>query len=172
MSETTEISRNQDFISTLPHRIIATVGATATILLIFLVAYWFELIPSGVSISIGLFISLPLVFTFIFGVILDKPDFTSTLRHYGFGIYILIALIAYFVYMKPDSFMLFGKYIIQFFIGFFLSMFSGACYLIPYHLLRKYKYRIKASISLGISTILSFTLLFILKYYKVFEWVT
>ncbi len=172
MEETKETTKGQGFISRLPNRIVNVIGATSTILIIFILAYWLELIPGGVSLSIGLFISLPLVFSFIFGIITNKPNFGSTLRHYSFGLYLIIALIIYFVYMKPDSFMLFGKYLIQFFVGLVFIMLSGAFYLIPSHLLRKQKYRWKASISFVISLVLSFIIIFILRYYKVFEMIS
>lgn len=175
MEEVKENAKEQDFISTLPHRIILTAGATASVLVILLIASWLNLVPesaSGIIISVGLFISLPLVFSFIFGIITNRPNFTSTLRHYGFGIYLLIALIIYFIYMKPDSFMLFGKYLVQFFIGLIIALMAGLFYFIPYHFLRKQKYRIKASISFGISLILIFLILFILKHYGIFELVS
>lgn len=164
-----EKGMKEDFVSTLPHRIINVLGATSTVLIIFLIAYWLELIPEGVSLSIGLFISLPLIFTFIFGILVNRPNF-STFRHYGFGFYILVALIVYFIYMKPDSLMLFWKYLIQFFTGLVLAMFSGALYLIPYHTLRRKSYRWKASVSFVISLVFSFLVIFVLKYYKIFEW--
>ena len=169
MGETKEITKEQDFVSTLPNRIISVVGATSTILIIFIIAYWLKLIPSGVSLSIGLFISLPLVFSFIFGIIMNRPNFTSTWRHYSFGAYLVIALVIYFIYMKPDSFMLFGKYLVQFFVGLIFTLLSGTFYLIPYRILREKPYRWKASISFVISLVLSFLIIFILRYYKIFE---
>lgn len=166
--EIKETSKKQDFVSTLSYRIIGTVGCTASILIILLIALWSNLIPKGaegISLSIGLFISLPLVFSFIFGIITNKPNFSQTLRHYGFGLYILIALVIYFIYMKPDSFTLFGKYLIQFFIGFFIALIAGLFYLIPYRLLRKQKYRIKASISFVVSFLITFIIIVILNRY-------
>ena len=171
MEETKEITK-EEFVSTLPHRIISVIGSTSTILIIFLIAYWLELIPEGVSISIGLFVSLPLIFTFIFGILVNRPNFGSTLRHYSFGLYLIVALVIYFVYMKPDSFMLFGKYLVQFFLGFVLTMISGTLYLVPSYYLRKYPYRWSASISFSISLILSFIIIFILKHYEVFEMIS
>jgi len=163
----------KDFISTLSYRIIGTVGAITSILIILLILSWLSLIPeaNGILLSMGLFVSLPLVFSFIFGILANRPNF-STLRHYGFWVYLLIALVIYFIYMKPDSFMLFGKYIAQFFIGFFIALIAGVSYLLPYFFLRKKSYRIKASISFGISLLITFIIIFILKYYKIFELVS
>ena len=138
-----KIEKSKEFISSIPNRIISVVGATSSILIIFLIAYLLKLIPLGVSISVGLFISLPLAFSFVFGVLTNNPNFGSTIRNYGFWGYLFFILILYFIYMRPDSFMLLGKYICQFFLGLFLTIFAGGFYLIPNNLLKKYQYRIK-----------------------------
>jgi len=165
----------EDFVSTLSYRIIVTTGATSSILLMLLIASWLNLIPDeaeGIIFAIGLFISLPLVFSFIFGLITNNPNFGSTLRHYGFGLYILISLVIYFLYLRPDSFMLFGKYLVQFFLGFVLAFIIGLVYFGIHHLLRKHKYRIKTSISFVVALLFSLITIFILKHYNVFEWMT
>lgn len=172
MGETKENKKEQSFISRLPNRIVNVVGATSTVLIIFAIASWLKLIPQGVLVSIGLFISLPLVFSFIFGIITNKPNFTSTWRHYSFGAYLVVALVIYFIYMKPDSFMLFGKYIVQFFVGLIFTMLSGTFFLVSSNILRKKEYRWRTSISFVISLVLSFIIIFILKHYNVFNWIS
>jgi len=166
--------KGDDFTSTIFYRIAGTLGASSSILIIVLIASLLKLIPenaNGIVLSIGLFISLPFVFSFIFGIITNKPDF-STLRHYGFGVYFIIALVIYFLYIRPDSFMLFGKYLVQFFIGFFIALIAGLLYLAPYYWLRRKKYRVKASVSFGISLFITLIIIFILKHYKIFEMIS
>lgn len=156
---------------TLLQRIENTVGATSSILLIVLIASWLDLIPGGVALSMGLFISMPLIFSFIFGVIMNKPNFTSTLRHYGFGIYLVLITIIYFSYLKPDSFTLFGKYIIQFVIGFTLSIIGGLLYLGPAKLLKNKEYRWRASISFVTSFSVTIIIIIFLNKY-LFNWIS
>jgi len=165
-----ELKKDQN--TTIFQKISNITGTTATILLVVLIASWFKLIPQGVAVSMGLFVSLPLVFTFIFGIITNKKNFSSVVRHYGFGIYIIITMVIYFIYMRPDSFMLFGKYIIQFFIGFIIAGIAGLFYIIPYNLLKNKKYRWRALTGCLVSLFVTFSIFFILKYYGVFEWLS
>jgi len=172
MEEEKETNQKINNLNSIPNQIIKTVGATTSILTVMLIASLFNLIPKGIGISVGLFISLPFVFSFIFGIITNRPNFTSTIRHYSFILYLFIALVIYFIYMMPDSFMLFGKYFVQFFMGLIIALISGLFYLITYRIFRNYSYRIKASVSFVVSLAITFLIIFILKYYKVFEWIS
>jgi len=145
-------------------------GATASILIITSIASLINLIPRGITISIGLFVSLPLAFTFIFGIITNKKNFSSVIRHYSFGAYVILTMIIYFIYMKPDSFIIFGKYFAQFLIGFVIAGIAGLFYTIPYILLKNQKYRWRALSGFLVSFIVTFTIFLVLKIYGVFEW--
>jgi len=120
--------------------------------------------------AIGLFVSLPLVYSFIFGVIFNKPNFVSVLRHYGFLVYILVALGVYLMILKPDSIILGFRYFFHFILGLVISVVGYFSYAITYRLSRRFKkYRWRALLSFLVSFIIMFVLVFVLSHYKIFE---
>ena len=156
-------------INSLPYRIYSISGAIATITLIVLILYTLKIIPSSVSLSIGLFVSLPLIYSFIFGIIFNRPNFAAVLRHYSFAIYIIVALVIYMIILRPDSLILGIRYFFHFFLGFVLAIIGYFCYATSFRLLKKYKYSISASISFGVSFIITLIITLLLKYFKIFK---
>ena len=159
----------RDDFNNLPNRATKIVGASASIAIITLILKSLGIIPSSVALSLGFFTSLPLIYSFIFGIITNRPNFSSALRHYSFLAYLIISLIIYLVILKPDSLTLGIKYFFHFFLGLVLAVIGYFCYIISYRLLIKKSYRIKASISFGVSLIITFIVAFILNHYKIFE---
>lgn len=146
-------------------------GATASVTLIALILYFLNIIPEGVSLSIGLFVSLPIVFSFIFGIIFNKPNFSNVFRHYSFTGYLLISLVIFMFVLKPTSITEGTKYLFHFIFGLFLSIVSYFTYAISYKLssIKIEKYRWRALISFGTSFAITFIITFILKHFNVFE---
>jgi len=157
-------------INNLPNRAIRIAGATASIMIIAIILKSIKLIPNSIALSLGLFVSLPLIYSFIFGIIFNKPNFASALRHYSFAIYIIISLVIYMVILKPDSLILIVRYLLHFFIGFILAIMGYTSYAVSYKLSKKLKkYRWRALISFGVSFLTMFIITFILYYFKIFE---
>lgn len=155
-------------VNTFLQRMMNISGAIASIIIITTIIYFFRIIPSTVSIAMGFFVSLPIAYSFIFGIIFNKPNF-STLRHYGFLFYVLLALIIYMLVLKPDSIVSGVRYLLHFFIGFILVVVGYSCYALGYKVMKKYKYRWRALMGFGISLIIIFIITFILKHFKIFE---
>jgi len=156
-------------LNNLPNRIIKVSGATASIAIIATILYIIKFIPSTVSIAISFFISLPLMYSFIFGIITNRPNFSSTLRHYSFLTYLLVAFIIYLIVLKPISILSGLAYSLHFFIGLIIAVISFSTYVISYNILRKYKYRVKASISFIISLIIALIIAFVLEHFSIFD---
>lgn len=152
-----------------PNRLMNTVGALASVTIITSILYLMKLMPLNSVIAMGLFISLPIAFTFIFGIIFNKPNF-STIRHYGFLVYLIIAFLIYLiVFTKPTSLLEGIIYSWHFLLGLIISVIAFFTYTMSSKILKKQKYRIRTSVSLGISLAITFAFTFILKHYKVFE---
>jgi len=158
-------------LNTLFSRIVKISGATASITIITLILCSLKIIPYNISVAIGLFISLPLIYSFIFGIITNRPNFTSVIRHYSFTIYIIVSLIIFMFVLKPTSIIEGVRYFFYFFVGFFLAIIGYSTYSLSYNLVSKKteKYRWRASISFGVSLLITFIITFILKYFKIFE---
>jgi len=150
--------------------VIYSVGATVVLSAILFLSWVTEFLPSGILLSMGLFFSLPLFFTFIFGIIYNRPNF-SVRRRYGFLAYWIVALGFFYFFLPPvsvtDTFMLF----LQFLTGFLISIISGMLYIMPFNFLKKYSYRIRASISFITSFGLTYAIIFALKYWGVISWI-
>jgi len=155
-------------INTFPQRVMGISGAIASIIIITTILYFFRIIPSTTSIAMGFFVSLPIAYSFIFGIIYNKPSF-STIRHYGFLFYILLALIIYMLVLKPDSIVLGVRYLLYFFLGFILSAVGYFCYSVGYKIMKKHKYRWRALVGFGISLIITFIVAFTLKHFNIFD---
>jgi len=156
-------------INSLSFRIYSVSGAIATIAIIATIIFLLKLIPESIGISIGLFTSLPLIYSFIFGIIFNKKDFQSVLRHYSFTAYILLILVIFMIILKPTSIFEGFKYFVYFVFGFIIAVIGYIFYLIPYRICKKLKYRWQVLISFGVSLLISLIITFILKHYGVFE---
>lgn len=154
-----------------PSKAIRVAGATASITIIALILYALKIIPSSIPIAIGFFVSLPLVYSFIFGLIFNKPNFSSVFRHYSFIAYLILALIIYMIVLKPSSIVEGFRYFFHFILGLILAVIGYFFYAVSYKLSSKKvkKYRWRALIGFGVSFIMTFIITFILKYFKVFE---
>jgi len=170
MEEVKENTNNK--VNDIYNRLIKISGATTSITIITTILYFLKIIPLSVSISIGFFVSLPLVYSFIFGIITNKQNFTSTLRHYSFLIYLIISLVIYLIILKPDSILLVVRYSFHFLIGLILAAIGYFLYATTFNLSKKLEYRWRALIGFGISFLVTLILAIILKYYKIFELVS
>ena len=152
-------------------RTIRIVGASASITIITLILYVLKVIPGNVSLAIGFFVSLPLVYSFIFGIIFNKPNFTSVFRHYSFIAYLLVALVIFMLVLNPSSIVEVVRYSFHFVLGLVLAIIGYFFYAFGYKTSSKWveKYRWKALISFGISFIMTLIIAFILKHFKIFE---
>lgn len=146
-------------------------GASASIAIITIILYALNIIPKNVSLSVGLFTSLPLVYSFIFGIIFNRPNFSSVFRHYSFTAYIILALVIFMIILKPSSIIEGVRYSFHFILGLVLAIIGYFFYAISYKISSKWfdKYRWRALISFGISFIITLIVTFILKHYKIFE---
>ena len=146
-------------------------GATASITIITLILYVLKIIPENVSLAIGFFISLPLVYSFVFGIILNKPNFSSVLRHYSFTAYLTLTLVIFMVILKPSSIIEGVRYLFHFVLGLVLAIIGYFFYAISYRTSSKLvdKYRWRALIGFGVSFIMTLIIAFILKNFKIFE---
>jgi len=155
-------------INSFPNKLLSMSGAVVSITIITSILYLFKLIPLNIVISMGLFISLPIAFTFIFGIIINRP--IQTWRHYGFLVYIITSFLLYLVFFtRPNSLLEGVIHSWHFLLGFIISVVAFVTYSIPNKILKNKSYRTRASISLGISLLITFSLTFILKHYKIFE---
>jgi len=157
-------------IATLPQRILTVTSAAAAVLIIFLLIAWLKLLPEGIIISAGLFISLPLIFVFVFGVLTNNPNFSSKLRQYGFVIYLAILLGIFFYYLRPEGVTHCFKLLLQFFLGLVIALVVGLFYVFPFRLLKDNSYRIRAGFSFLISTAITIISLLILNYFGLLNW--
>ena len=157
-------------LSSLPNAIIGTLGATASVLMTTIIIGYLGILPETIVYTIGLFVSLPLIFTFIFGLITNNPDYESAIRRYGFGAYILVALVIFMVIARPEGFLDGLNLFYHFLIGFSIAMFSGLVYVWFYKILRENTYRVKAGVSFLISTLLTAAIIFVLDHYDLFNW--
>ncbi len=155
----------------LSNRIINVVGGTASITIIVLILYLLKIIPESVSLAIGLFVSLPIVYSFVFGVILNKPNFSSVVRHYSFAVYILLALILFMIILRPSSIVEGVRYSFHFILGSIIATIGYFTYAMSYRIVSKQtdKYRWRALISFGISFVFTFTIAFLLKHFNIFD---
>ena len=153
------------------NRVVNLAGATATVSIIVLILYALKVIPSNVSLSIAFFVSLPLVYSFIFGIILNKPNFSSVFRHYSFIGYLIIALVLYMIVLRPSSIVEGTRYFVHFILGLVLAIIGYSTYAMSYRLFLKKikKYRWLASLSFGISFLITLTIAFILNHFNIFD---
>jgi len=158
-------------INSFSSRMVNLAGSTATVIIIALILYTLKIIPEEVSIAIGFFTSLPLVFSFVFGIITNKKDFGSVLRHYSFTFYLILAFVIYMVVLKPSTITQGFSYFVYFLFGLFLAVVGYFFYSISYKISSKFteKYRWRALFSFGISFVVTFIITFILKHFNVFE---
>ena len=152
-------------------RFIGISGASASITLIALILYAIKVIPNELSVAIAFFVSLPLVYSFIFGVILNKPNFQNVLKHYSFMIYLLLVLGIYMAVLKPDSIVEGVKFLVYFALGLTLAGIGYLTYSLSYKVSSKWvdKYRWRALISFGISFIITLVIAFVLNHYRLFS---
>lgn len=154
-----------------PSRSIKIIGSSASIAIIVIILKALNFIPSSVALSLGLFASLPLIYSFVFGIIFNRPNFGSVLRHYSFAIYIIAALVIHMVVLKPDSLELVIRYFFHFLIGFVLAMVGYFCYTSSYRIASKKlrKYRWRALIGFIVSLLIMFGVSFVLYHYEIFK---
>ena len=164
-----EIEPKDNFNSGLS-RAIRIGGATASITIITLILYVLKIIPENVSLAIGFFISLPLVYSFVFGIILNKPNFSSVLRHYSFTAYLTLTLVIFMVILKPSSIIEGVRYLFHFVLGLVLAIIGYFFYASGYKISSRLdKYRWRALIGFVVSFIMTLIIAFILKNFKIFE---
>ncbi len=149
-------------------------GATASITIIALILHFLKIIPEqNVSLAIGFFVSLPLIYSFIFGIIFNKPNFSSIFRHYSFTAYLIISLVLFMVVLKPSSIIEVVRYLFHFILGFIFAIIGYFFYATSYRFFSKKvkikKYRWLALISFGISFLFTFTVAFILRHFNIFN---
>jgi len=143
------------------NRFLGLIGALASITIITVLAFWLKWFRDPILTAMGLFISLPIIFTFVFSLFLNTPEVRLRARKYGSIIYILVALVLFFVFFhRPESFIHFWKLFAQFWVGFIITFIAGLIYLTMFILLRNYKYRIRGGIAFAVSV--SITLLIII----------
>jgi len=164
------MGKDEEF-NPLSNRIVNVVGGTASITIIVLILYLLKIIPENVSLAIGLFVSLPIVYSFIFGIILNKPNFSSVIRHYSFVVYIILALILFMIILKPTSIVEGVRYSFHFVLGSIIATIGYFTYAMSYKLSSKKfeKYRWRALISFGISFIITLVIAFLLEYFNIFD---
>ncbi len=162
--------QENDF-NSLSNRIINLAGSTATISIITLILYLLKIIPENVSLAIGLFVSLPLVYSFIFGILFNKPNFTSVFRHYSFIAYIILALIIFMIILKPISIIEGVRFSFHFILGCIIASIGYFIYAMSYKISSKKfeAYRWRALISFGISFIVTLIIAFLLKHFNIFN---
>jgi len=156
-------------LTSLPYRVSNIAGATASVAVIALILYFFKIIPESVVLSIGLFTSLPIFFSFIFGIIFNKPNFKSSIKHYSFLAYIVISLVIFMIILSPSSATEGIKYFIHFFFGLVIAVISYIFYIIPFRLSKKLKYRWRALIGFGISFVITLIFVLVLNNYNIFD---
>lgn len=166
-----EESKKENDLNPLSNRVVNIAGATATVTIITLILYAFKIIPNEVSLAIGFFVSLPLLYSFIFGIIFDKPNFGSVFRHYSFTAYLLLALVIYMVVLRPNSIVEGFRYLLYFAFGLILAGIGYSLYALGYYLSSKKleKYRWRALIGFGVSFIITFVIAFIFQMFQFFE---
>ena len=147
-------------------------GATASITIINLILYFFKIIPEkNVCLAIGFFVSLPLLYSFIFGIIVNKPNFSGVFRHYSFAAYIIVALVIFQIILKPTSILEFIRYLFHFILGLVFAVIGYFFYSAGYRLsmkLKVWKYRWRTLISFGVSLVTTFLIALILRKFNVF----
>ena len=165
-----ESKKENDFSSGFS-RAIRIGGATATVTIIALILFLLKIIPDSVSLAIGFFVSLPLVYSFVFGIITNHPNFSSVFRHYSFTAYLIVSLIIYMIVLSPSSILEGIRYFFYFVLGLVLASIGYFFYAISYRLLSKKteKYRWRAIIGFGVSFIITSTIAFMLKYFNIFQ---
>ena len=147
-------------------------GSTASITIITLILYLLKVIPENVSLAIGFFVSLPLVWSFIFGIIFNKPNFASSIRHYFFLGYVLLALAIFLVVLKPSSIIEGVRFFVQFLLGLILASVGYFFYSVGYRFSKRINiemYRWITLISFGVSFIITLIIAFLLKYFNIFD---
>jgi len=142
------------------NKFLGLAGAISSITLIIILVLYFKWLSLPIVTSMGLFISLPVFFTFVWALFKNNPNARIRTRKYGSILYMAVALFSFFFFHRPESFTNFWILLIQFGIGFFLTFITGIIYLIFYVLLKEKSYRIRGGIAFIVS--FSITLLIII----------
>ena len=153
------------------NRLINIGGATASITIIALILYLLKIIPENVSLSIAFFVSLPIVFTFIFGIIFNKQNFGQVFRHYSFTAYIIAAFVIYLIVLNPSNIAEGIRYSFHFLLGLVIAIIGYFVYYQSYKISSKWtrKYRWRALSGFSVSFIITLIITFVLRHFKIFE---
>ena len=164
------MGKDEEF-NPLSNRILGTIGASASITIIVLILYLLKIIPESVSLATGLFVSLPIVYSFIFGILFNKPNFTSVFRHYSFVAYIILALVLFMIILKPSSIIEGVRFSFHFILGVLIASIGYFTYAKSYKFVSKRtdKYRWRALISFGVSFVITLIIAFVLKHFNIFD---
>lgn len=139
-------------------RLFSVAGASSTIGIITLSLEVLDLIPKKILIGMGIFSGLPVIYSFIFGLIHNKPNF-SVIRKYGFLFYLFLSGVAFFLLTEQDNFLEIVNSIYLFLSSLLLSLIAYGLYFLGFNFKKSLDYRWKALIGLGLS--LSFLILII-----------
>jgi len=144
-------------------RVLNVAGCSTSIFLISLLLSSLGFIGKEISSAIYIFISLPVVVTFLFTIFKNNPKARLTSRKYGSLTYFLVLLGVFYFLNFPSSFTSAIKLLIKFFIGLLIAFLIGIVYYLIYKFLKKEDYWKKAVFSFLVSFTISFILIFLLK---------
>lgn len=139
-------------------KVFACAGAIASVSLITIIISHFGLLNSQIIYAMFLFISLPLAVTFIFSILVNKPNAKIKARKYGTILYIIIMGILYFINFRPESASEILNSTIFFFVALGVITLSSLFYLVTYKLLKNKQFRTKATLSFSVSFVLTLAL--------------
>ncbi len=142
------------------NKFLSVSGGTATVLLIALILSFFDLIKTEILTAIYLFISLPLVFSFLYTIFANNPDARLRTRKYGSIFYFIIILGVFFYYHPTENLIDTGRLFLSFIIGLIIAMVSGSIYLLVFNLTKKRQYRWRALLGFGISLTVTLIIIF------------
>jgi len=146
------------------NKFLGLIGAIASISLITILSLFFKWLSIPIITAMGLFISLPIFFTFVWALFKNNPNAAIRTKKYGSILYIIVALFLFFFFFhRPESFMGFWFLLAQFFIGFFLTFITGIIYLMFYVLLKEKSYRIRGGIAFTVSFLITLLIIILTK---------
>ena len=142
---------------------IGLAGLIAVLTVVNILSIFFKWLSPAIVTSIWLFIALPVVITFTIGLFRNKPNVQIRAKKFGFVIYTILALIGFFIFIPPTSFMGFWKLLGQFFIGFVITFVAGTVFLFFFKVWKDKSYRFRAGFSFLISLAVILALIFLTK---------
>lgn len=169
-----EIEEIKEDVKTLPNKILDIVGVSTAVFLAFIISNWLGIIPSTIWDGVFLFLGLPFLFIFAFGIITNDPNFGVRTK-WGIGSYLIISFVIFlWQFGEPSSITSYIKLVGQYILAVIIVFVSAVFYVIPERFLRKRKveYRWRAIASFGLSVLATIGFIFLLKYIKVIKIIT